>query len=70
MNAKYPLSFERLGQSTGFVLYMVTLDDPNVDGKYLHIPSIGDRAYVQIGDVIMKQNIKQTIIYIQKPKNI
>ena len=51
VNAKYPLSFERLGQSTGFVLYMVTLDDPNVDGKYMHIASIGDRAYIQIGDV-------------------
>lgn len=46
-----PLSFEKLGQGYGFILYTTTLDDPNVDGKLLTIPGIRDRGYVQIGPV-------------------
>jgi hypothetical protein len=35
----------------GFVMYAVTLDSFEVDGKVLRIPGIRDRGYVQIGDV-------------------
>lgn len=35
-----PQSFERLGQGYGFIMYVVTLSDPNVDGKVLSIPGI------------------------------
>lgn len=44
-----PLSFERLGQGYGFIMYKKKLSDPNVHGKWLYIPKLHDRAYIQIG---------------------
>jgi hypothetical protein len=37
----------------GFVLYMKILDSLDVHGKELVIPSLHDRAYVQIGSVFV-----------------
>jgi hypothetical protein len=51
VNSKYPLSFEKLGQGYGFILYKTILEDANVNGKNISIEGIHDRAYIQVGDV-------------------
>jgi hypothetical protein len=51
VDSKYPLSFERLGQGYGFILYKTLLDDADVNGKNISIDGIRDRAYIQLGDV-------------------
>jgi len=51
------LSFEKLGQGYGFILYRTILDDANVNGKNISIEGIHDRAYIQIGEVCTNLNV-------------
>ena len=47
----YPLSFERLGQGYGFLLYMTQLEvTSDLFGTVLSMPGVRDRAYIQLDD--------------------
>ena len=71
VNTLNPLTFEKLGQGYGFVLYIKKLDDLNVDGKLLSIPKLHDRAYIQIGSasVGVLYRAGQTNLTINLPNN-
>jgi len=42
-----------INKGLGFILYYTELKDTNVDGKILTISGVRDRAYIQIGSVII-----------------
>ena len=48
----------------GFILYSTTLKSLDINGKVLNLNSIGDRAYIQVGDQmigIVDRNSNPTI---------
>ena len=55
----------------GAVLYFTKLEDTNVDGKVLSIPGLRDRAYIQIGNVLVGvlDRTKSTELKINLPDN-
>ncbi len=52
-------------------MYFATLEDPNVDGKVLSIPGLRDRAYIQIGNVLVGvlDRTNRTELKINLPNN-
>lgn len=51
IHSSKPLTFEAIGQDTGFVLYETTLPEMKMDPSALMIPNLRDRAHVLINDV-------------------
>ena len=51
VSSEYPLTFEALGQSYGFVLYETTVEIPVSDASLLKIQRLGDRAIVMVDGV-------------------
>jgi beta-galactosidase len=53
---EHPLTFEQLGQYSGFVLYETNLPKTKLDPNLLNITRLGDRAYVYVDRVSITQN--------------
>lgn len=66
-----PLTFEKLGQGYGFIMYSTTLKDLNVNGKNLSISGIRDRGYILIGNnpIGIVYRGENTSLIINLPKN-
>ena len=60
-----------INKGYGAVLYFTKLEDTNVDGKVLSIPGLRDRAYIQIGNVLVGvlDRTKSTELKINLPDN-
>ena len=51
VKSKFPMTFEALGQSQGFVLYCTKIHGHYSDPALLELKGLGDRAYIYLDKV-------------------